>query len=165
MIHTCHDKLDRRQENWYNRSLAMKNFWQNLPKPFLVQAPMESVTDTVFRQILAKAGKPDVFFTEFTNTDGLLSKGQEEVGKRLKFTQSERPLIAQLWGNDPKKYQESAKMIIGMGFDGIDINMGCPIIKGSCASLIKSTPSQRNYPSNTRISWKSSGQCQNAFGV
>lgn len=118
-------------------SLPMKNFWQNLPRPFLVQAPMESVTDTVFRQTLAKAGKPDVFFTEFTNTDGLQSKGQEEVGKRLKFTQIERPLIAQLWGNDPKKYQESAKMIIDMGFDGIDINMGCPIIKGSCASLIK----------------------------
>lgn len=115
----------------------MNDFWQKLPKPFLVQAPMENVTDTVFRQIIARAGKPDVFVTEFTSTDGLMSKGKEAVSKRLLKTEVEHPLIAQIWGNDPKKYTEVAKMLVEMGFDGIDINMGCPVVRGSCASLIK----------------------------
>lgn len=118
----------------------MKNFWKELKKPILVQAPMEDVTDTVFRQIIAKCGKPDVFFTEFTNVEGICSKGREKVGKRLIFTPIERPIVAQIWGLDPKKYFETAKLIKGMGFDGIDINMGCPeksvIKKGSCAALI-----------------------------
>lgn len=120
--------------------MQKKNLWQQLPKPFLVQAPMENVTDTVFRQIIVKAGKPDVFFTEFTNTDGLLSKGEEEVKKRLQFTQKERPIIAQIWGTNPESFNTSAKKIQKMGFDGIDINMGCPvkavITKGSCSGLI-----------------------------
>jgi len=82
----------------------MKNFWSKLKKPILAQAPMEEVTDTVFRQIIAKCGKPDVFFTEFTNVEGMCSRGREKVGKRLIFTSSERPIVAQLWGLDPKKF-------------------------------------------------------------
>lgn len=101
---------------------------------------MEDVTDTVFRQIIAKCGKPDVFFTEFTNVEGMCSKGRDSVGKRLQFTKIERPIVAQIWGNNPKNYFETAKLIKKMGFDGIDINMGCPeksvIKKGSCAALI-----------------------------
>ena len=118
----------------------MKNFWKTLKKPILIQAPMEDVTDTVFRQIIAQAGKPDVFFTEFTNVEGMCSKGRDKVGKRLIFTPVERPIVAQIWGNDPKKYLEVAKLVKQMGFDGIDINMGCPeksvVKKGSCGALI-----------------------------
>jgi len=118
----------------------MKNFWNKLKKPILAQAPMEEVTDTVFRQIIAKCGAPDVFFTEFTNVEGMCSRGKDKVGKRLTFTPSERPIVAQLWGLDPLKFSKTAKMVKGMGFDGIDINMGCPeksvVKRGSCAALI-----------------------------
>ena len=118
----------------------MSSFWINLKKPVLIQAPMEDVTDTVFRQIITKCGKPDVFFTEFTNVEGMCSPGRKQVGKRLKFTNIEHPIVAQIWGNNPKNYFETAKLIKKMGFDGIDINMGCPeksvIKKGSCAALI-----------------------------
>ena len=118
----------------------MKNIWNTLEKPFLVQAPMEDVTDTVFRQIIAKCGKPDVFFTEFTNVEGMCSKGRDHVGRRLIFTSVERPIVAQIWGLDPSKFFETAKMVKDMGFDGIDINMGCPeksvVKRGACAGLI-----------------------------
>ena len=87
---------------------------------------MEEVTDTVFRQIISRIGRPEVFFTEFTNVEGLCSDGQDEVSKRLKFTEGERPIVAQVWGMKPENYLRSAKMISEMGFDGIDINMGCP---------------------------------------
>ena len=101
---------------------------------------MEDVTDTVFRQIITDCGKPDVFFTEFTNVEGICSRGRHKVAKRLKFTDIERPIVAQIWGNDPKNYLETAKLIKEMKFDGIDINMGCPeksiVKKGSCAALI-----------------------------
>jgi tRNA-dihydrouridine synthase len=118
----------------------MKNLWKDLKKPILIQAPMEDVTDTVFRQIIAKCGKPDVFFTEFTNVEGLCSRGRKKVGRRLIFTGIERPIVAQVWGKTPEKFFEAAKIIKQMGFDGIDINMGCPqknvIKKGACGALI-----------------------------
>ncbi len=118
----------------------MKNFWNDLKKPILIQAPMEDVTDTVFRQIIAKCGKPPVFFTEFTNVEGMCSRGRDKVRRRLKFTEIEHPIVAQIWGLDPNKYSETAKLIKDMGFDGIDINMGCPeksiVKKGSCGALI-----------------------------
>jgi nifR3 family TIM-barrel protein len=118
----------------------VKNFWKTLKKPILIQAPMEDVTDTVFRQIIARCGKPDVFFTEFTNVEGLCSRGRDKVGKRLIFTKSERPIVAQIWGRTPEKFFEAAKLIKQLGFDGIDINMGCPqknvIKKGACGALI-----------------------------
>ena len=116
------------------------NFWNSLPDPFFVLAPMENVTDTVFRQVVIKAARPDVFFTEFTNTDGLLSKGKKKVESRLKFSSNENPLVAQIWGNNPSNYFKSAQEISKMGFDGIDINMGCPdrsiVRKGCCSGLI-----------------------------
>src|SRR3989344_3976697 len=90
--------------------LRMGNFWNNLEKPILIQAPMEDVTDTVFRQIIAKCGKPDVFFTEFTNVEGMCSRGKVKVGKRFVFTEAERPIIAQIWGLDPAKFLKTAKM-------------------------------------------------------
>lgn len=118
----------------------MKNFWQTLPKPIFVLAPMEDVTDTVFRQILLTCGRPTVFFTEFTNVDGLASEGRKRVINRLQFSPEEKPLIAQIWGMKPENYFKAAQEIVEMGFDGIDINMGCPqsdvIRHGACSALI-----------------------------
>lgn len=119
----------------------MANFWKTLPKPFLVQAPLEQVSDTVFRDMLTKAGRADVHFTEFTNVDGLCSPGAEKVKKRLLFTATQRPIVGQIWGLKPENFLASAKLLNELGFDGIDINMGCPdrdvIKKGCCAALIE----------------------------
>lgn len=117
------------------------NIWQSLQKPILILAPMEGVSDTVFRQMLAKLGRPDLFYTEFTSTDGVLSDGSENVKKRFQFSLEEKPLIAQIWGNDPENFRKTAEMLSEMGFAGIDINMGCPVKdvvkKGSCSALIQ----------------------------
>lgn len=119
----------------------MKNFWATLPKPIFALAPMEDVTDTVFRQMVASCARPDVFFTEFTNCDGMQSVGRAAVEHRLKFTSGERPLVAQVWGIHPETYLKTARDVLAMGFDGIDINMGCPqrpiVGHGACAALIK----------------------------
>src|SRR3990167_849486 len=118
----------------------MPNFWKNLPKPFFALAPMDDVTDTVFRQIVAGAARPDVFFTEFANADGYCSPGKDAVLKKLKFTPREKPLVAQIWGLKPENYYKMTLDLKQMGFDGIDINMGCPekkVIKtGACAALM-----------------------------
>lgn len=124
--------------------MPMNNFWQALPKPFLVQAPLDDVSDVVFREVLEKVGRPDVFFTEFTSTDGLCSKGRDRVIRRFLKTPTQKPIVAQIWGNNPKHYFETAKLLVEMGFDGIDINMGCPVRKvvgrGQCSGLICNPP-------------------------
>lgn len=110
---------------------------------------MEEVTDTVFRQIVARVNRPyfakassgePVFFTEFTNVEGLWSAGRDEVIKRLKFSEVERPIVAQIWGKTPENFYKTAKLLVDMKFDGIDINMGCPeksVLKsGCCIALI-----------------------------
>lgn len=118
----------------------MVGFWRSLSKPFTALAPMEDVTDTVFRQLVAEWGAPDVFFTEFVNVDGMCSAGREAVIHRLRHTVTERPLVAQIWGLRPENFETAARDIAGMGFDGIDINMGCPVKKiiktGACSALI-----------------------------
>jgi tRNA-dihydrouridine synthase len=118
----------------------MKNFWKNLPKNFSVLAPMEDVTDTVFREVIIKAGRSDVFFTEFTNCDGICSIGQAKLIHRLQFSKSQRPIVAQIWGSHPDNYESTAKLCLDLGFDGVDINMGCPeksvIKQGACSALI-----------------------------
>ncbi len=122
----------------------MQFSWRELKKPFFVLAPMEGATDTVFRQIVASCGRPDVFFTEFASVEGLTSeRGFKEVSKRLKYTEKERPLIAQIWGKTPEKYAQSTKMVREMGFDGVDINMGCPdrtVVKNGCCSALIENP-------------------------
>lgn len=119
----------------------MSNLWKSLKKPFSVLAPMEDVTDTVFRQIIADCGVPDMFFTEFVNTSGFNSEGREAVGKRFQYTDKEKPIIAQIWGLQPDFYYQTTLDVINMGFNGVDINMGCPvrdvIKKGACSALIK----------------------------
>lgn len=89
---------------------------------------MEAVTDTVFRRVVIKAGRPDLFFTEFTNAEGWNSKeGNHVVGRRLKFRPEEGPLIAQIWSSSPENVAKMSKDLKRMGFDGIDLNMGCPV--------------------------------------
>lgn len=100
--------------------------WRSLEKPFWCLAPMEGVTDTVFRQMLVQIGKPEVMFTEFTNTNLILNGPVWAVDERLRFRDQERPLIAQIWGTDPECFFKAAKEIKSRGFDGIDINLGCP---------------------------------------
>lgn len=105
----------------------MKNFWKNLDKPFFALAPMDDVTDTVFRQVISSCGKPDVLFTEFLNTDALISeKGYPKLASKLKYFKEERPLVAQIWGTKPENFFKAAGILKSLGFDGIDINMGCP---------------------------------------
>ncbi len=118
-----------------------RGFWDNLPKPFFALAPMYDVTDAAFRKIIATYGKPHVFYTEFTSTDGLMSPGREKLLHHLKFSEIERPIVAQVFGSKPEKFAQTAKLCEELGFDGFDINMGCPdknIIKGgSCAALYR----------------------------
>ncbi len=120
----------------------MKNFWNSLKKPIMVLAPMDDVTDVVFREIVNYAAKSDVYFTEFTSSDALCSEGRKFTLPRLKFTKNQRPIVAQIWGKNPDNIYESAKLVHELGFDAIDINMGCPdknvVKKGSGAGLIKS---------------------------
>lgn len=118
----------------------MKSFWQDLPKPFTVLAPMEGVTDVVFREIITDLGRPNVFFTEFVSTGGIMSKGRAKVGRSFKFTSRQKPIVAQIWGTKPEDFYNTGKYCKELGFDGIDLNMGCPIDtvikKGACSALI-----------------------------
>jgi nifR3 family TIM-barrel protein len=114
----------------------MKNFWQDLKKkhaksgePIVVLAPMADVTDVAFRNIIAKYGKPDAMWTEFVSADGLMRatpKGKEKLLRDLLFDESERPIVAQLFSSNPEYMYGAAKLVREMGFDGLDINMGCP---------------------------------------
>ena len=105
----------------------MNNFWNELPKPFFILAPMEAVTDVVFRHVVAKAGRPDIFFTEFTNTASFCSpKGLHSTRGRLAFTEDEHPMVAQIWGKNPDHFRQMAHGLKELGYKGIDINMGCP---------------------------------------
>lgn len=90
-------------------------------------APMEGVTDTVFRQVLCDIGKPDLFFTEFLNVEGFCSKGRERVVHRLDFREVEKPVVVQLWGNVPEYYAQTIEYVKELKPDGIDINMGCSV--------------------------------------
>lgn len=105
----------------------MSNFWEKLNKPFFVMAPMADVTDAAFRRMFAKYGKPDVTWTEFVSADGLCHpEGRQAMLADLGFTEAERPIVAQVFTAHPDKMREAARIILGLGFDGLDINMGCP---------------------------------------
>ncbi len=131
----------------------MDNFWQSLPKPFFILAPMEDVTDTVFRHIILQCGRPEVFFTEFTSTDGMLSPGAKSVNKRLLFSEDEHPIVAQIWGSDPKKYVEAARQIASMDRSGHPMLISIPSKPSSqpdYGSLIKVIRCRAEYLSNDR---------------
>jgi len=113
---------------------------------------MDDVTDMVFRQIVAGCAPPDMYFTEFVNADGLQSPGRPKLLKKLKFTTGEQPLVAQIWGRDPKNFYKTARQLAdgtfarelglpaGVNFAGVDLNMGCPqkteVKNGTCAALM-----------------------------
>lgn len=141
--------VDRRRIAFFARApytLLVQHLWRELERPIHALAPMEDVTDTVFRRIVAMCGRPDVFFTEFVHTDIVLAPRGNRPGvtPRLVFTPEERPLVAQIWGTDPGAFAASSVRLAQMGFDGVDINMGCPVRKirkkGACSALIR-TPS------------------------
>ena len=118
----------------------MTSFWDNLPQPFFILAPMEAVTDVVFRHVVKQAGAPDVFFTEFANATGWVHAGDKAIAGRLIKTDDEHPLVAQIWGGEPGDMEQFASHCARLGFDGIDINMGCPAksaIKSGGAALIR----------------------------
>lgn len=103
------------------------NLWENLPKPFFMLAPMEAVTDIIFRRVIIKATRPDLFFTEFTNTSSFASeKGRSNAKTRLAFSPDEMPIVAQIWGSNPEHFAITANGLKDMGYHAIDINMGCP---------------------------------------
>ncbi len=122
----------------------MTNFWTELPKPFFILAPMEAVTDVVFRHVVARAARPDVFVTEFTNASSYCSpKGVHSTRGRLAFTDDEQPIVVQIWGKKPDQFEIMAKAMVELGFKGIDINMGCPdksVVHGGSGSGLIRTP-------------------------
>jgi nifR3 family TIM-barrel protein len=141
------------------------NIWSNLiqkrskkGEPIVVLAPMADVTDVSFRRVIAKNGKPDVLWTEFVSADGLMlapgdnpdEKGftsQDKLRADLKFDPTEHPIVAQIFGSRPENIEKTAKLVLDLGFDGVDINMGCPdrsIEKQGCGSaMIKNPDSAR----------------------
>ena len=118
-----------------------ENFWSELPRPFFILAPMEDVTDIVFRHVVSEAARPDVFFTEFTNTESFCHpEGIHSVRGRLTFNEDEQPMVAHIWGDKPEQFKEMSFGLADMGFKGIDLNMGCPVAnvakKGKGSGLI-----------------------------
>ena len=130
-------------------------FWEKLKKParhasqlagvagrpIMVLAPLADVTDAAFRELIAKYGKPDVFWTEFVSVDGLNSEGLSRLLVDFWYGENEHPIVAQIFGSNPENFYKAAKLIKELGFDGVDINMGCPVKKilnqKACSALIK----------------------------
>ena len=116
------------------------NFWAALPQPILGLAPMDGVTDAAFRRVVASQGRPDITFTEFTNVNEIC-RGPDHLLSSLIYSEAERPIVAQLYGKDPEQFYRAAQVVCELGFDGLDINMGCPsksvAASGSGAALIK----------------------------
>lgn len=118
----------------------MNNFWNDLPRPFFVLAPMEAVTDVVFRHVVTAAAPPDIWFSEFTNATGWVHAGEKATGGRLIKTDDEQPIVAQIWGGEPGDMEQLAVHCRELGYHGIDINMGCPAksaIKSGGSALIR----------------------------
>ena len=132
--------------------MIYKGFWETIKKPIVGLAPMDGVTDAAMRFITKKhghavhdgnrdrrAGYPDVMFTEFVSAEGIRA-GAKRLMRDFKFDESERPIVPQLFGKDPDAFYFAAKTVLKLGFDGVDINMGCPARKvanrGEGAGLI-----------------------------
>ncbi len=133
--------MSKRKTNLDKTIINKGHFWQSMSKPFFVLAPMANVTDFAFRKMIAKYGRPDVMWTEFVSADGLMSAGQKKLLIDLKYSKSEKPIVAQLFTGRPEVMKSAATLVAKLGFDGLDINMGCPDRKveksGGGASLMK----------------------------
>jgi nifR3 family TIM-barrel protein len=118
-----------------------QGFWKNLKHPIMAIAPMANVSDAAFRRMFVECGRPDVFWTEFVSVEGLLSRGRDRLLPDLWYSPEEHPIVAQIFGSKPEQFEQIGTLIKDLGFDGIDINMGCPdrgVEKsGAGASLIK----------------------------
>jgi len=116
------------------------SFWHDIPQPIIGLSPMDGVTDPAFRFIVAKYGKPDVQVTEFINVDEVCHGG-DSAWSQLHYAEIERPIVAQIYGADPDKFYQVVQVICELGFDGVDINMGCPSknvsARGCGAALIR----------------------------
>lgn len=125
---------------------GMADFWKKLKKPIYALAPMEDVTDAAFRKLIAQYGAPSVMFTEFTSADGLVradEAGQMQLRKKLMYSESERPIVAQLFSSKPEYMERAAKIVSELGFNGIDINMGCPVdevVRQGCGAALIENP-------------------------
>lgn len=125
-----------------DNSRPFLGFWDRLPRPFFVLAPLANITDYSFRQFMTRYKKPDVLWTEFVAADGLCHpKGRAALIRDLRFDDNERPIVAQLFTGHPENMFEAAKLVKSLGFDGLDINMGCPdknvMKQGAGAACIK----------------------------
>ncbi len=129
----------------------MESFWNRLPKPFFVMAPMADVTDAAFRALVAKRGAPDVYWTEFVSADGLyhtreirkLPDTENPLMRDLLKSETERPIVAQIFSSDPDMIAYATKLVSDLGFDGVDLNMGCPdrsIEKQGCGAAMIRNP-------------------------
>jgi len=129
----------------------MHSFWQTLKKPFFVMAPMADVTDAAFRALVAKRGAPDVYWTEFVSADGLyhtreiakMPDSENPLMRDLQFALDQHPIVAQIFSSKPEMIAYAVKLVAKLGFDGVDLNMGCPdrsIEKQGCGSAMIKTP-------------------------
>jgi tRNA-dihydrouridine synthase len=146
------------------------SFWQSLVRPVIGLSPMDGVTDATFRLIVARQGKPDVTFTEFTHVHDVC-RGPEFLLDSLLYHEAERPIVAQLYGKDPELFYQAAHAVCELGFDGLDINMGCPsrnvASSGSGAGLIKTPDLAHTIMRATRqgiLDW-AGGQTMEAAGI
>jgi tRNA-dihydrouridine synthase B len=116
-------------------------FWHKTDGPLLISAPMSNVTDAVMRRMMALYGKPDIIFTEFVSVAGLCSPGRKKLVYDLRFREDERPIVAQLFGKNPEHFLEASRLMRELGFDGVDINLGCPdkmvLKQGAGSALIE----------------------------
>ncbi len=138
-----------------------KGFWGKLKRPIVALAPIANVTDAAFRRVVAKHSKPygpDVMYTEFVSADGLFlsdEKGRNILMRDLLFTESERPIVAQFFTGSPDMMERASSLALELGFDGVDINMGCPdrsvLKQGAGATLIKNPERAREL---IRSAWK-----------
>lgn len=121
-------------------NLIKTGFWGKLKPPIYAMAPMADVTDAPYRFMIAKYSKPDILFTEFVSADGLCSRGKDNLMKYLLYDKIERPIVIQIFGRNPETFHKSAQIAQELKFDGVDINMGCPVKTvtktGSGAALI-----------------------------
>ncbi|MEO5656754.1 MAG: tRNA-dihydrouridine synthase [Nitrospiria bacterium] len=117
-------------------------FWQTLPRPIVGLSPMDGVTDAAFRAITARHGSPDLMMTEFTHVEGIC-RGIPAVLRHLDYGESERPIVAQVFGAEPEAFYKVAHIVAALGFDGLDINMGCPdkaVAAHGCGAGLIQTP-------------------------
>jgi nifR3 family TIM-barrel protein len=142
---------------------SVKSFWDKLPRPIMALAPMADVTDAAFRRLIAKCGPPDITWTEFVSADGLCHPlGRERLRRDLLYTEAERPIVAQLFGARPEQMKEAAQLIAELGFDGLDLNMGCPDRavekQGAGAALMKNPKLARELIRAAREGTRAAGR-------